>query len=157
MTLGWEKEGHSFGQFRLWNFHLIKVSDVPQASILGALLFCIYVNDLPNVSQNCSTARNMDHSKFLLSFTVNDCVGVIESVNSNLQLIRNWCFDNCLMLNPDKTKRMVFWQPGNVFEITRLLGKDNPAQSIEDLGVICGTALSFDNHISTTAAFLLAG
>ena len=108
MTLGRQKEEDSFGQFRLWNFYLIKVSDVPQASILGALLFCIYVNDLPNVIQNCSTARNVDDTKLLLSLTVNDCVGVIESVNSNLQLIRNWCFDNCLMLNPDKTKLMVF-------------------------------------------------
>ena len=50
----------------------------------------------------------MDDTKLRLSLTVNDCVGVIESVNSNLQLIRNWCFDNCLMLNPDKTKLMVF-------------------------------------------------
>ena len=108
MTLGRQKEEDSFGQFRLWNFYLIKVSDVPQASILGALLFCIYVNDLPNVSQNCSTAPNVDDTKLLFSFTVNDCVGVIERVNSNLQLIRNWCFDNCLMLNPDKTKLMVF-------------------------------------------------
>ena len=50
----------------------------------------------------------MDDTKLLLSFTLNDCVGVIESANSNLQLIRNWCFDNYLMLNPDKTKLMVF-------------------------------------------------
>lgn len=50
----------------------------------------------------------MDDTKLRSSLTVNDCVGVIESVNSNLQLIRNWCFDNCLMLNPDKTKLMAF-------------------------------------------------
>ena len=50
----------------------------------------------------------MDDTKLRSSLTVNDCVGVIESVNFNLQLIRNWCFDNCLMLNPDKTKLMVF-------------------------------------------------
>ena len=107
LAAGREKEGE-FVQFHLWYFYLIKVSDVPQASVLGALLFSIYVNDLPNVSQNCSTAHYVDDTKLLLSFTENSSVHVIESVISNLQWIHNWCFDNCLMLNPDKTWLMVF-------------------------------------------------
>ena len=107
LAAGREKEGE-FVQFHLWYFHLIKVSDVPQASVLGALLFSIYVNDLPNVSQNCSMAHYVDDTKLLLSFTENSSVHVIESVISNLQWIHNWCFDNWLMLNPDKTWLMVF-------------------------------------------------
>lgn len=57
---------------------MIKVSDVPQASVLGALLFSIYVNDLPNVNQNCSTAHYVDDTKLLVSFTKNDSVHVIQ-------------------------------------------------------------------------------
>ena len=42
-----------------------------------------------------------------LKFTLNDSARVIESVNTDLQRIRNWYFDNCLMLNPDNTSNMV--------------------------------------------------
>ena len=45
---------------------------------------------------------------FYCFFTVNDSTRAIESVNSDLQRSRNCCFDNCLMLNSEKTKLMVF-------------------------------------------------
>ena len=53
------------------------VNDVPQGSVLGAFLFSIYVNDLPNFYQNCSTACYVDDTKLLLSFTVNDSAHAI--------------------------------------------------------------------------------
>ena len=53
------------------------VNDVPRGSVLGAFLFSIYVNDLPNVCQNCSTACHVDDTKLLLSFTVNDSAHAI--------------------------------------------------------------------------------
>ena len=68
-----------------------------------------------------------------------------------------WCFDNCLMLNPDKTKLMVFGSRGMSSKLLDFklspLGKDiNPAQSVKDLGVISDPTLSFDNHISTVVS-----
>ena len=86
---------------------LLVASGVLQGSVLGALLFSIYVNDLPNVCQNCSNACYIDDTKLLLSFAVNNSAWITESVNSNLQQIRIWFFGNYLMLNPDKTKLMV--------------------------------------------------
>ena len=41
------------------------VSGVPQGSVLGALLFSIYVKDVPNVCQNCLTACYVDDTKLL--------------------------------------------------------------------------------------------
>ena len=41
-------------------------------------------------------------------FTVNDSTQAIESINSDLQRIRN----------PEKTKPIAFWYPNNIFEIT---------------------------------------
>ena len=54
----------------------------------------------------------MDDTKLLLSLTVNDSAWITESVNSDLQRFRNWRFDNCFMLNPDKMKLMVFCSRG---------------------------------------------
>jgi len=104
------------------------VSGVPQGSVLGALLFSIYVNDLPNVCKNCSTECYVDDTKLLLSFSANDPTHAMQSINSDLQKICNWCFENCLMLNPDKTKLMVFGSRGMLpklpdFKLS-LLGKE---------------------------------
>ena len=95
----------------------------------------------------------MDDTKLLMSLTVNDSAWITESVNSDLQRFRNWRFDNCLMLNPDKTKLMVFCSRGMSSKLLDFklspLGKDiNPAQSVKDFGVISDPTLSFDNHIS---------
>ena len=80
------------------------------------------------------------------------------SLKSDLQRIRNWCFGNCLMLNPDKTKLMVFGSRGLSSKLLDIklspLGKDiHPAPSVKDLGVISDPTLSFDiRHISTVVS-----
>ena len=61
------------------------------------------------------------------------------------------------MLNPDKTKVMVFGSRGMSsksldFKLSPS-GKDiHPAQSVKDLGVISDPTISFDNHISTVSS-----
>ena len=42
---------------------------VPQGSILGPLLFSIYLNDLPEVPRQCSTECYVDDTKLFVSFT----------------------------------------------------------------------------------------
>ena len=129
-------------------------SGVPQGSVLGVLLFSIY-NDVPNICQDCSTECYVDDTKLLLSFNANDPTQAVERLNSDLQRIRNWCFDNCLMLNPEKTKLMVFGSRRMALKVPEfklsLLGKEIiPVQTVKELGVIFDPTLSFDNHISDT-------
>jgi len=81
---------------------------VPQGSILGPLLFSIYMNDLPSVSQCCSVqCCYVDDTKLLLSFQPQDQSQVVTEIDRDLARICNWCFNNQLLLNPDKTKLLV--------------------------------------------------
>jgi sarcosine oxidase/L-pipecolate oxidase len=75
------------------------VSGVPQGSILGPLLFSVYVNDLPSATKTCSSESYVDDTKLLLSFHINDSNAGLVDLNENLIRIRNWCFDNLLLLN----------------------------------------------------------
>ena len=99
----------------------------------------------------------MDDTKLLLSFSANYSTEAIERVNSDLQRIHDWCFDNCLMLNPEKTKLMVFGSRRMSLKVPdfklSLLGKEIiRAQTVRDLGVAFDPTLSFDNHISATVS-----
>ena len=134
---------------------------VPQGSILGPLLFRIYVNDLPEAPRNCSTECYVDDTKLFVSFHSQDTGRIVEEINEDLVSVRNWCFRNRLLLNPDKTKLIVFGSRQMSLKLhdfrLSLLGKDiSPVQSAKDLGVILDSNLTFDDHIKTTVSECIA-
>ena len=88
--------------------HVPVSSGVPHGSILGPLLLNIYVNDLPSVPENFSSQCYVDDTKLLMSFQLHDQHEAIAKMNKDLLSIRNWCFDNQLLLNPDERKLVIF-------------------------------------------------
>ena len=132
-------------------------SGVPQGSILGPLLFNIYVNDLPLVPEHCAPQCYVDDTKLLMSFRLQDQSSVMDKMNKDLLKIRNWCFDNQLLLNPDKTKLIIFGsrQMATKVEDFRLslLGKELvPVKVVKDLGIILDSNLTYNEHIITTVS-----
>ena len=105
----------------------------------------------------CSTTCYVDDTKLILSFTVDECHATEDKINADLQRIRDWCFENYLLLNPDKTKLMVFGSQQMICKLPSFklsfLGKELlPMDSVKDLGVIFDPTLSFDSHITALAA-----
>ena len=130
---------------------------VPQGSILGPVLFTIYVNDLLSVPKRCISASYVDDCKLYLSFSPADLSTSISALNEDLMRISQWCCKNSLLINPDKTKVLAvgvrqLLQKLSPFSIT-LLDKDlTPVPVVRDLGVNLDACLSYNEHITKTVS-----
>ena len=87
---------------------LIVIHGVPQGSILGPLLFSLYMNDLPSVVKFSSVESYVDDTKVYLSFSSKDIDSCLTKVTEDLRLIAAWCCNNKLLINPSKTKLILF-------------------------------------------------
>ena len=146
-ALGWFESylsgrKHSVGIGSTLSSPLPMKSGVPQGSIFGPLLFNIYVNDLPTVSQNRNIECYADDSKLFLSFSLNELDTAVAKVNEHLKRVFEWCCVNHLLLNPSKTKIMLFGMHQLLSIIPQditftLMDKELEASSTsKDLGII---------------------
>ena len=81
--------------------------EVPQGSILGPLLFLLYINDMPQAVK-CELLLYADD--ICLIFQHNDIKEIEIQLNKNFSLISNWFVDNKLSIHfgEDKTKSILF-------------------------------------------------
>ena len=79
---------------------------IPQGSILGPLLFLIYVNDMAHVSRLLQFILFADDTNILCSNA--DFRSLIKIVNSELNCLSDWFKANRLSINLKKTHFMYF-------------------------------------------------
>ncbi|MCU7801060.1 MAG: hypothetical protein KZQ70_13210 [gamma proteobacterium symbiont of Lucinoma myriamae] len=125
---------------------------VPQGSILGPLLFLLFINDLPLYTQTVCTDLYADDT------TLYDVQESLYDIEKNLQEALNnlhiWCKCNGMVINTDKTKLMLITTPQ---KRQRLENKDlnikyrnNSLQTISSdkvLGVFVDHHLSWSEHV----------
>jgi hypothetical protein len=83
------------------------ICGVPQGSILGPLLFILYVNDLANVSKLAKTIMFADDTN--LFFSGSNLSDIVHTINVELGKFCLWFKLNKLSLNIKKNKFYPFW------------------------------------------------
>ena len=88
------------------SMHLSVNCGVPQGSVLGPLLFILYINDLPSVCKQLLCLLFADDTNMLYSNS--NIVDLMNTVNTELVILSDWFKANRLSLNIQKTNFMMF-------------------------------------------------
>ena len=130
-------------------------SGVPQGSVLGSLLFVIFINDIPAVV-NHITKYFADDSKLIWVIKNSDD---LELVQKDLDALVNWAKEWCMLFHPDKCKVMEIskkscTRPQLIMEKTDSSNRHVLEYTLleRDLGIMISCNLKSENQISNAVA-----
>lgn len=125
-------------------------SGVPQGSVLGPLLFLIYINDLPT---NLTCNIRMFADDCVLYHTVTNVSDQI-SLQSDINQVQRWCERWQMELNPNKCKLVSFQRRHNPLTTSYVIS-NTPVQLVQSykyLGLTLCSDLTWAEHIRTIIA-----
>ena len=129
---------------------------VPQGSVLGPLLFLLYINDLNKALKYCTTIHFADDTSLLLKN--NSLKQMKKYLNRDLKNLTNWLNANKISLNASKTELLLFRHPNknvNYYLKAKLNGKLlKPSQYVKYLGMYIDPYLNWNHNTKILASKL---
>lgn len=129
---------------------------IPQGSVLGPILFALYVNDLPDSIDEGQTIIYADDTAVLLPGS--DIPKLEQTANRQLVNIEQWFSNNRLTLNANKTNYVVFSSSAKRMNksITLKIGGEEitKVQTCKYLGVTLDASLHYKEHIKIVCSKL---
>ena len=125
---------------------------VPQGSILGPILFLIYVNDINNCSTEGDFIKFADDTTVL---TTGETLHIaVSRMNTAMQNVELWFKRNKLNLNPSKTRYMVINHKTQETQLVKIgeeylerVWKEGNEKSFKLVGIWVDEDLSWAEHI----------
>jgi len=137
---------------------------VPQGSVLGPLLFTLYLLDFNKVLGNCKYNFYADDLLVYLHSEPRYLTDAIRQINTDIQGIVEWTTSNGLVLNPKKTTAMVL---GTARYINSISYNGLPNITVNEtvipfsdhteyLGLTISSTLSWEKQVSKTTSRVFA-
>ena len=142
------------------------LTGVPQGSVLGPLLFVLFISPIANVINPGQACNNLvsfhqyaDDTHFYIGANSSSLPSQIASLESCTLRVHDWLLNNGLHLNPSKSEAIAFFNPrskplqalAESVESISVAGSPIKLQtSIKNLGVYLDSRLSFDKQVSET-------